>query len=54
MVLVIGIALYEQSKPDPNRYIMIIAIVIFMYGLMRLMAKIPSKNSETEEKENDQ
>lgn len=54
MILVIGIALYEQSKANPNRYIMIIAIIIFMYGLMRLMAKVPSKNSETEEKEDDQ
>lgn len=54
MLVAIGAGLYEQSKPDPNRYIMIIAIVIFMYGMMRLMAKTPSKHSEPEEeKEND-
>lgn len=52
MIVAIGIGLYEQSKAQPNRYIMIIAIVIFMYGMMRLSAKIPSKHSETEE-END-
>lgn len=49
MVVAIGIALYEQSKTEPNRYILIAAIVIFMYGMMRLSAKTPSKHSETEE-----
>lgn len=54
MIVAIGVGLYEQSKVEPNRYIMIIAIVIFMYGMMRLSAKVPSKYSETEEeKEND-
>lgn len=52
MIVAIGIGLYEQSKETPNRYIMIIAIVIFMYGMMRLSAKTPSKHSETDE-END-
>jgi len=52
MIVAIGIGLYEQSKAQPNLYIMIVAIVIFMYGMMRLSAKTPSKHSETEE-END-
>lgn len=39
-------ALYEQSKPHPNVYIMILAIIIFMYGMMRLTAKVPSKNQD--------
>lgn len=39
-------ALYEQSKPQPNIYIMIAAIIIFMYGMMRLTAKVPSKNED--------
>ncbi|WP_343623728.1 hypothetical protein [Flavobacterium lindanitolerans] len=42
-------ALYEQSKEKPNLYIMIVAIVIFMYGMMRLMAKVPSKNQDNSE-----
>lgn len=42
-------ALYEQSKEKPNLYIMIFAIVIFMYGMMRLMAKVPSKNQNNSE-----
>ena len=49
MILAIGVGLYEQSQAIPNRYIMIIAIVIFMYGMMRLSAKTPSKHSESEE-----
>jgi len=49
MVVAIIIAFYEQSKEDKNVYIMVIAIVIFMYGMLRLSAKTPSKNQEKEE-----
>jgi apolipoprotein N-acyltransferase len=49
MVIAILIALYEQSKEDKNVYIMVIAIVIFMYGMLRLSAKSPSKNQEKED-----
>ncbi len=52
MIVAIGVGLYEQSKAQPNVYIMVIAVIIFMYGMMRLSAKTPSKHSETEE-END-
>ncbi|KGO91924.1 hypothetical protein [Flavobacterium subsaxonicum] len=38
------VALYEQSLAKPNVVIMVIAIVIFMLGLMKLMSKVPSKN----------
>ncbi len=51
MVIAIGVALYEQAKPEKNVYLMVIAIVIFMYGMMRLSAKTPSKNKEKEEKD---
>lgn len=43
-------AIYEQSKEHPNVYITVVAIVIFMFSMMRLSAKIPSKNQE---KDND-
>jgi uncharacterized membrane protein YoaK (UPF0700 family) len=46
MVLAIGVALYEQSSAEKNVYIMVIAIVIFMMGMMRLSSKTPSKNEE--------
>lgn len=38
------VALYEQSLAKPNMIIMVIAIVIFMLGLMKLMSKVPGKN----------
>ena len=43
------IALFEQSKEQPNNIIMVIAMIVFIIGLMRLMSKVPSKN----QKEND-
>lgn len=49
MAVAIGVAFYEQSKPDKNPYLMIVAIVVFMFGLMRLSAKTPSKNQDKEE-----
>ncbi|MDV6166842.1 hypothetical protein R1T16_00290 [Flavobacterium sp. DG1-102-2] len=49
------VALYEQSTAHPNLFIMIGCIVIFMMGLMKLMAKVPSKHQEnnTIEEESD-
>jgi hypothetical protein len=38
------VALYEQSLAKPNVTIMVVAIIIFMLGLMKLMSKVPSKN----------
>lgn len=54
MFAAVGIyALMEQSKPAPNRLVMIGAMTIFMYGLFRLMKKIPSKNDRENEDKND-
>lgn len=39
-------ALYEQSKAKPNVIIMVVAIIIFMIGLMQLMSKIPDKDND--------
>ena len=49
MVLAIGVALYQQSSAEKNIYIMVIAIVIFMMGMMRLSSKTPSKNQDNNE-----
>lgn len=38
------VALFEQSKAKPNMVVMIACIMVFMIGLMRLMAKVPGKN----------
>ena len=43
------VALYEQSKPKPNVIVMVIAIVIFMLGMMRLMSKIPDKDTNRDD-----
>ncbi len=51
MIVAILVALYEQSKAEKNVYVLVFAFVIFMFGMMRLSAKTPSKNQE-KEKEN--
>jgi EamA domain-containing membrane protein RarD len=48
MLIAIGVAFYEQVSADKNVYVMVVAIVVFMYGMMRLSAKTPSKNQEKE------
>ncbi len=49
MAVAIGVAFYEQSKPEKNVYLMVIALIVFMYGMMRLSAKTPSKNQDKED-----
>ncbi|MCD0466436.1 hypothetical protein [Flavobacterium sp. ENC] len=51
MVLAIAVALYEQVSAEKNIYIMVIAMAVFMYGMMQLSAKTPSKNQEKEEED---
>ena len=50
MVVAILVALFEQVSAEKNVYIMVIAIVIFMMGMMQLSAKKPSKNQDKEDK----
>lgn len=42
-------AIYEQSKTNPNKYFILIAIAIFGFQLVKLMTKIPSKKSDQDE-----
>lgn len=44
MILAISVAIYEQLSAEKNVYIMVIAMAVFMYGMMQLSAKTPSKN----------
>ncbi len=53
MILAISVALYEQVSEKKNIYIMVIAIAVFMYGMMQLSAKTPSKNQDKEEQDVD-
>jgi hypothetical protein len=49
MIIAIVIAFYEQSLEKKNAYILVVAIAVFMYGMMKLSAKTPSKNQDKEE-----
>ncbi|WP_416857953.1 hypothetical protein [Flavobacterium sp. ZT3R25] len=49
MIIAIIIALYEQVKADKNVYVMVVAVVIFMFGMMQLSAKTPSKNQDKDD-----
>jgi len=49
MLLVIAFAFYEESKAEKNIYFIVIAIVIFMMGMMKLSARTPSKNQDKED-----
>lgn len=49
MALAILIAFYEVNKPQKNSYVICISIAIFMFGMLKLSAKIPSKNQEQDD-----
>ena len=49
MIIAIIIAFYEQSLEKKNVYIQVISIIIFMIGMMKLSAKVSSKNQEKED-----
>lgn len=49
MAVCIFIAFYEQNEEKPNQIITGLAIVVFMFGMMRLSAKTPSKNQDKED-----
>ena len=49
MIVSIIVALYQQTSNEKNVYIMVIAIVVFMIGMMQLSAKTPSKNQDKED-----
>ena len=54
MFIAIVVAFYEQTATDKNVYVTVIAMAVFMLGMMRLSAKTPSKNPEKEEEDVDQ
>ena len=49
MIIAVIVALYQQGSAEKNVYIMVIAIVVFMMGMMQLSAKTPSKNQDKED-----
>ena len=49
MIVAIAVAFNEQVSKEKNVYIMVGAILVFMFGMMRLSAKTPSKNQDKKE-----
>lgn len=53
MVLAIAVGIYEQAQDQPNVFKLIAAMVLLMFGLMKLSEKIPSKDSENDNTDQD-
>ena len=53
MVLAIAVGIYEQAQDQPNVFRLIAAMVLLMFGLMKLSDKIPSKESENDNTDQD-
>jgi lipopolysaccharide export LptBFGC system permease protein LptF len=53
IIIAIIIGIYEQSKEKPNLYIIIAVIIVFMYSMMKLSAKTPSKYEDEIEDDNE-
>ena len=51
MIVAIVVDLYEQSSNESNVYVIVTAIAVFMFGMMQLSAKTPSKNQEKEDQD---
>ncbi|WP_430612378.1 hypothetical protein [Flavobacterium sp. JP2137] len=44
-LLFIGWAFYEQTQVHPNIWIQVVGVILFFYGMMRLMSKVPSNHT---------
>ena len=53
MVLAIGVGIYEQAQDQPNVFRLIAAMVLLMFGLMKLSEKIPSQESDNDNTDQD-
>lgn len=49
MAVCIFIAFYEQNEEKPSQIITALAVVVFVFGMIKLSAKTPSKNNEEED-----
>ncbi|GEM56087.1 hypothetical protein B0A58_03115 [Flavobacterium branchiophilum NBRC 15030 = ATCC 35035] len=41
--------IWQQNKAEQNIYILCICVVVFMYGMMQLSGKTPSKNIQKDD-----
>jgi hypothetical protein len=51
MIVAFIIAFYNERSGKPNVIITVIAVAVFMFGMMKLSAKTPSKNQENDDTE---
>lgn len=51
MIIAFLVAFYNQDKGKTGLIITVIAVMVFMFGMMKLSAKTPSKNKEDDEAE---
>ena len=51
MIIAFFIAFYNQNNPHPNKLITVFAVVVFMFGMMKLSASTPSKHQEDEKED---
>ncbi|MEZ7500344.1 hypothetical protein QO200_16540 [Flavobacterium sp. Arc3] len=51
MIIAILVAFFEQVSAEKNVCITVVAIAVFMFGMMQLSAKTPSKNQDNQDKE---
>jgi hypothetical protein len=54
MFVAILVGLFEQSKDKPNIYILCAAVAVFMFGMMNLSSKVPSKSQGEEAKKKEE
>lgn len=48
MAVCFFIAFYEQNEEKPNQIITALAVVVFVFGMIKLSAKTPSKNQDND------
>jgi len=51
IIVALFVGLFEQSKEHPNTFILIVVVAIFMFGIMKLSSKIPSKHEENQDED---
>ena len=51
VIIAAVVLLYEQSKSVPNIYVSVGSIVVFMFLLYKLNARIPHKNNNSKERD---
>lgn len=49
LVVAFFVAFYNQGQEKPNLFVTVIAVIVFMFGMLKLSSKVPSKYQEEEE-----